>query len=309
MNNFKLFILKNKIKLTNDFEISRLVHGHWRLGDWRMTNQELLKFTDQIVELGITTFDHADIYGNYSCEKLFGDALKLKKSLRENIQIISKCGIKLKGDKFPDRKIKSYDYSFGHIVSSVESSLNNLGTDYLDILLLHRPAPFFNPEEVAKAFSHLNESGKVLHFGVSNFNPMQFEMLNTYLDKKLVTNQVEISPFCLEHFENGNIDFFLKEKIKPMAWSPLAGGSIFNPQNKKSYRLLKALSEIANELNVDGIDKVIYAWLLNHPVSVIPIIGSGKITRIQNAVNALDIEMSSDQWYEIYNASVGEELP
>lgn len=301
--------MKNRIKLTKELEISRLVHGHWRLGDWKMTNQELLKFTEQIVESGITTFDHADIYGNYSCEKLFGDALNLKKPLRESIQIISKCGIKLMGDKFPNRKIKSYDYSFEHIVNSVESSLNNLGTDYLDVLLLHRPAPFFNPEEVAKAFSHLKKSGKVLNFGVSNFNPMQYDMLNVYLEEKLVTNQVEISPFCLEHFENGNIDFFLKEQIKPMAWSPLAGGNIFNPQSEKARRLLKTLSEIANELNVDGIDTIIYAWLLNHPVSVIPIIGSGKIARVQNAVKALDIEMSSDQWYEIYNASVGEELP
>lgn len=301
--------MKNKVKLTEDFEISRLVHGHWRLADWNMTNQELLKLTDQVVELGITTFDHADIYGNYTCEKLFGKVLKQEKYLRKDIQIISKCGIKLMGDNFPDRKIKSYDYSFKHIISSVESSLNNLETDYLDLLLLHRPAPFFNPEEVAKAFSHLKESGKVLNFGVSNFNSMQFEMLNSYLDEKLVTNQVEISPYCLEHFDNGNIDFFLKEQIKPMAWSPLAGGNIFNPQNQKSQRLLKTLSEIANELNVDGIDKIVYSWLLNHPVSVIPIVGSGKINRIQNAVAALEIEMSSDQWYEIYIASVGEELP
>ena len=299
----------NKIKLADNLKISPLVHGHWRLLDWKLSNQELVGLTQQLIELGITTFDHADIYGNYNCEKLFGDALALKKELRNELQIITKCGIKPVSDKFPERKIGSYDYSYEHIIFSVNNSLANFRTDYIDLLLLHRPSPFFDPEEVAKAISHLKQSGKVLHFGVSNFNPQQYEMLNSYLDDDLVTNQVEISPFCLENFENGNMDFFLEKRIKPMAWSPLAGGRILNPEREKEQRIFNSLTEVAAELDVDGIDKIIYSWLLKHPAHIIPIIGSGKISRIKNAVEALNIDMSIEQWLKIYVASVGQGLP
>ena len=299
----------NKIKLANKLNISPLIHGLWRLPDWNMSDQKLLQLTEQLIELGITSFDHADIYGNYSCEEAFGNALFLKKELRRDIQLITKCGIKLNTHKFPERKIKIYDYSYKYIISSVENSLVNFGTDYIDLLLLHRPAPFFDPEEVAKAFSYLKQSGKVLHFGVSNFNPQQFDMLNSYLDDKLVTNQVEISPYCLENFENGNMDFFLKERIKPMAWSPLAGSEILLPQGEKGQRIFNSLSEVANELDVNSIDKIAYSWLLKHPSGIIPIIGTGKISRIRNAIDALNIDMSIEQWYKIYIASKGKELP
>jgi len=299
----------NKIKLSDNLEISRIVHGHWRLADWQLSNQELLKLTNQCVDLGITTFDHADIYGDYSCESMFGEALKLDESLRKKIQIISKCGIKLVSKKSPERKFKTYDYSFNHIVKSVENSLKNLNTDYLDILLLHRPSPFFNPKDVAKAFSKLKQEGKVLNFGVSNFTAQQYEMLNTFVEEPLVTNQVEISLYCLEHFENGNIDYFLKEKIKPMAWSPLAGGNLLNPQDEKGKRIHKVLIEVASELNTEKLDQIIYSWLLNHPATIIPIIGSGKIERLQLAVDSLLLNMSLEQWFKIYTASTGENLP
>ena len=299
----------NKVKLSPTLEVSNIVHGHWRLQEWNLTNNELLKRTKQSIDLGITTFDHADIYGNYNCEKLFGDALNLDKGIRNDIQIITKCGIKLVSDKFPSRKLKSYDYSFDHIISSVENSLKNFHTDYIDVLLLHRPSPFFNPEDVAKAFSQLKKQGKVRSFGVSNFNSQQFEMLSTYVEEELITNQVEISPYSLEHFENGNIDYFLTKKIKPMAWSPLGGGHIFNPTNSKGQRLLNTLKEVANELSIKDIDTLIYSWILNHPSSIIPIVGSGKIDRLKNAVTALNIEIPLELWQKIYVASLGEELP
>jgi len=297
-----------KTQLSEDFYLSRIVHGHWRLADWNLSSEELLKLTEQCVELGVTSFDHADIYGNYTCEALFGEALSLKPSLRDEIQLISKCGIKLATDKYPERKLKTYDYSYQHIISSVENSLRNLKTDYLDLLLLHRPSPFFKPEEVAKAFSDLKRLGKVLNFGVSNFNSQQFSMLNSYTDEKLVTNQVEISPACLEHFENGNIDSFLKERIKPMVWSPLAGGRLFNPKTKQEKQITKTLFDIAEELDIETIDQVIYAWLLKHPVGMLPIVGTSKIERIKNAVDALKIEISHEQWFQIY-ASSGIEMP
>jgi predicted oxidoreductase len=297
-----------KTQLSEDLHLSRIVHGHWRLSDWKLSSQELLKLTEQCIELGVTSFDHADIYGNYTCEAIFGEALSLKPSLRNDIQIISKCGIKLATDKYPERRLKTYDYSYEHIISSVENSLTNLKTDYLDLLLLHRPSPFFAPEEVAKAFSDLKRSGKVLNFGVSNFTSQQFEMLNTHTEEPLVTNQVEISPACLEHFENGNIDYFLKERINPMAWSPLAGGRLFNPKTEQEKQIAKTLSDIAVELDLETIDQVIYAWLLKHPVGMLPIIGTSKIERIRSAIEALNIDMSHEQWFRIY-ASTGVEMP
>jgi len=259
--------------------------------------------------LGVSTFDHADIYGNYSCEKLFGDALSLKPELRKEIKLITKCGIKLQSDKYPSRTLNHYDYSFNHIISSVENSLKNFHTNYIDLLLLHRPSPFFNPEEVAKAFSFLKKSGKVLHFGVSNFTPQQFETLAAHTDEKLVTNQVEISPLCLEHFDNGNMDYFLQKNIKPMAWSPIAGGKLLNPTNEKEQRIFKMLTKIADELNINSIDKLIYAWLLKHPSGIIPVVGTQKIERIKNAVEASKIDLSLELWFKIYTASIGTNVP
>lgn len=298
-----------KILLAPGFGMSRIVHGHMRMGEWNMNSRELLTMLEQLVEQGITTFDHADIYGKYTCEALLGEVLKLQPGLRNDIEIVTKCGIRLITDKFPGQKIKFYDYSYNHIVDSVHNSLNNFGTDRIDLLLLHRPSPFFNPEEAARAFSVLKKEGKVLHFGVSNFTPRQFEMLNQYTEEPLVTNQVEISPVCLEHFENGNMDFFLKEKIMPMAWSPLAGGKMFHSTSEKAIRILRVLQEIAEELSVETIDEIIYAWLLVHPAMIIPVVGSGNPERIGYAVNALNISMSTEQWLRIYNASTGTELP
>jgi len=222
-----------KVKLANNFELSRIVHGHWRLRDWNLSDQQLLKLINEVREIGITSFDHADIYGNHTCEGKMGQALALQPSTRPQIQLITKCGIKLATDKFPDRKIKIYDYSYEHIVNSVEQSLINFQTDYIDLLLLHRPSPFFNPDEVAKAFSELKQSGKVLHFGVSNFLPPQFELLQSALNEKLLTNQLEISPLNVDDFDNGNIDYLLQHRIPPMTWSPLGGGKLFHPSTDK----------------------------------------------------------------------------
>ena len=300
--------MKNRIALNDNLSLSRIVHGYWRLRDWDLSDDQLLKLIEQVLELGITSFDHADIYGNHTCEAYFGRALALKPELREKMELISKCGIKMATDYNPELEIKIYDYSTEYIIKQAETSLKNLGTDRLDLLLLHRPAPFFNPEEVAKAFDQLKNSGKVLNFGVSNFSPAQFDTLQSYLDMPLATNQVEISVSCLEHFENENTEYFLKHKIKPMAWSPLDGGAIFNPKTEKEQRLATVLKTIAAELSTD-IDQVMYAWLLKHPTGIMPIVGSQHIKRIKSAVDALKIELSLEQWYKIYIASKGEDLP
>lgn len=290
-------------------ELPGFIHGMWRLNDWNFTNKELLSFIEEVLDLGISTFDHADIYGNYTCESIFGNALKEKPILRHKMKIITKCGIKLLSDKYPSRTIKVYDYSYEHIILSVENSLKNLNTDFIDLLLLHRPSPMMNAEEVARAFSKLYSDGKVFNFGVSNFNPLQFELLNSALDTKLVANQVEISPFNLEHFENGNMEFFQKEKIIPMSWSPLAGGKLFEPKTNYELNLTNTIKDIGKELGTDKIDQVVLSWLLAHPSGIIPVLGSGKIDRIKSAIQSVKYKMNLEQWFTIFTAATGSELP
>jgi predicted oxidoreductase len=298
-----------KVKLAEGLEFSRIIHGQMRIADWNMTSADLLKFTEQIMELGINTFDTANIYGDYSCEELFGNAMQLKPSIRNKMILVTKCGIKTMSNKFPKQKIQYYDYSYDYIIGEAEKSLRNLRTNYIDVLLLHRPSYFMDPEEIAKAFDKLKKEGKVRYFGVSNFLPHDYSMLQSYTDEKLVTNQVEISPYTLTHFENGNMNFFLEKRIRPMAWCPMAWGKLVHPTDEKSERVVRMLKEIAGELNVDGIDKVIYSWLLMHPAKIIPINGSGKIDHIRRSTEALDLTMSLEQWSRILTASRGIPLP
>ncbi|EDL64292.1 aldo/keto reductase [Bacillus sp. SG-1] len=298
-----------RIQLANDLTFSRLIHGLWRLSDWDQTKEETLKLIEEVMETGITTFDHADIYGSYTCESLFGDALALKPSLREKMEIVTKCGIVLPSKNRPEHKTHHYNTSKGHIVKSTENSLSSLKTDYIDVLLIHRPDPFMDPEQTADAFNQLHKEGKVRYFGVSNFKDHQFSMLQSYLDFPLITNQIEISPYNLENFEDGTMNHALQNRIPPMAWSPLAGGKIFSSDDDKAVRLRATLEKIREEVNAKGIDQVAYAWLLNHPSRIMPIIGSGNIDRIQTAVDSLDIKLDHDQWFEILQSSMGHDVP
>lgn len=295
------------VKLSENLEISRITHGMRRLNEWNLTPQEKLTMIKEDLDLGITTFDHADIYGNYSCEETFGEAIKLEPSIRKDIKLISKCGIKLVCDKYPSRRINYYDTSKNYIMQSVNQSLKNLHTDYLDLLLIHRPDPFINPDEVSEAFNNLKQTGKVLNFGVSNFNASQFESLQNNLDMKLVTNQVEISPLTLDYFSNGTMDQCVKQQIAPMAWSPLAGGRLFHANDETSIRVQNKLKEIAIRYQV-SIDEMIYAWLLTHPSNISPIIGSGKPSRLKKAVNALGLPLTREEWFEIYVSSLGKDV-
>ena len=297
------------VKLRDDLEFSRIVQGYWRLMDWNISDDELVKLIEEAYDLGITTVDHADIYGNFCCEEKFGNALKLNKGLREKLQIVTKCGIKFPSENRPENKSHCYDTSKEHIIKSAERSLKNFNTGYLDVLLIHRVDALLNPEEVAEAFTKLKREGKVRYFGVSNFLPAQFKMLNSYLEDSLVTNQVEISPLCLDSFENGTLDLMLEKRVKPMAWSPLAGGRLFKANDEKSLRVQKVLNKIKDEVSAKGIDEVVYAWLLMHPSNIIPIVGSGKIDRIKAAIRATEINLSRDQWFEIYVASRGVDIP
>ncbi len=298
-----------KIKLSSTLDVSRFALGFWRLKDWKMSSSELLHFVESVLDTGISTFDHADIYGDYSCEALFGEVLKQQSALRHKMQLITKCGIKLPSSKFPERRINYYDTSHAHIVKSVEQSLKNLHTDYLDLLLIHRPDPLMNPAETARAFEELHKSGKVLHFGVSNFLSADMEMLQAHLNLPLVTNQVEISPLQPEHFQNGNMAYFLQKGIHPMAWSPLAQGKLFHGNDESSKRMNKMLKEIACRHGTENLSAVALAWLLKHPTGIIPVLGTGKLYRIQEALEAFDISLSTEEWFEVYVAGRGCRMP
>lgn len=289
-------------------KFSRIVQGMMRLNQWNFTKTELEEFVQKCINLGVTTFDHADIYGNHTCEAIFGNILKDNPSLRNKIQIVTKCGIMLKSEKFP-RRVAHYNTRKEHILESVDQSLKNFNTNYIDLLLIHRPDPFMNPEEIAEAFYQLSKAGKVLYFGVSNFTIQQFKTLQSKMNLNLVTNQIEISPYNLEHFQNDNIYFLMEKNINPMAWSPLAGGKLFNINDDKGKRITNALKEVAKDFNTESLDTIVYAWLLNHPVGIIPISGSGKIQRLKNAVDALEIKMDPEQWYIIYEAALGQRVP
>ena len=224
------------------------------------------------------------------------------------MEIVTKCGIKLVSDNRPGHSIKSYDTSKEHILSSVNQSLKNFQTNYIDVLLIHRPDPFMDPAQVAEAFTQLKQEGKVRYFGVSNFKRSQFKLLQSYLDFPLITNQIELSAYHLENFEDGTLDFCQEEKVSPMAWSPLAGGEIFNSNGERAQYLRSKLELIAEDIGAQGIDEVLFAWLLSHPANIMPIVGSGNFERIESAIRALDLTLTRDQWFDILQVAMGREI-
>jgi len=287
---------------------SRLVAGVMKWGVWgaNLDASAMLCMIEGSLSLGISTFDHADIYGHYTTEKTFGDALKQAPSLRQQMQLVTKCGIRMITPNRPAHRIKSYDTSRAHIISSVEQSLHNLHTDYLDLLLLHRPDPLLDPAEVAETFHLLKEQGKVLHFGVSNFSVSQMEMLAAHTD--LVTNQVEASLVYLNPFQDGVFDHCLQKGIRPMAWSPLGGGDLFQqPGSEQVQRIRKAAQPIEERYGLQ-FDQVLLAWLLRHPAGILPVLGTSKLDRIELAAASLDVELEREEWFALLEAATGYEV-
>ena len=287
-------------------ELSRLIMGTWRLLDNPPMNpQQTLTFIEQCVAQGITTFDEADIYGDYESESLFGKALSLKPSLKYEIEVITKCGIKLVSDNRPDHNTKHYDTSKAHIMASAEHSLKVMGLEHIDLLLLHRPDPLMNPDEVAEAFHLLNEQGKVFHFGVSNFTVRQFEMLQSRCKMPLVTNQLEISLLHQDLLLDGTVDYMLQNRKSPMAWSPLGGGLLFRKEEKYS-KLHQLLDELSNKYDGAGYDQLALSWLYKHPANILPVLGTRKSERIQAAAQAENIKLTSEEWFALWSAAGGQ---
>jgi predicted oxidoreductase len=291
-------------------EVSRLAYGVWRLlkDPEGAGVQRVLAKIQACLDCGITTIDHADIYGGYRVEEVFGAALRASPGLRQRLELVTKCGIMLVDPARPENRLKHYDYSRQHLIGSVERSLRNLATDYLDVLLLHRPSPLLDPDEVAEAVHLLVGQGKVRHVGVSNFTPSQFDMLASRLTVPLVTNQVELHPLRQAPFLDGTLDHCLQRRISPMAWSPLAGGRLVNGQGEAEMRVRTVLSELGRKYGAD-LDQLCYAWLLRHPSRIIPVLGTNRLERIASAARSLSLQLELQDWFAVWSASSGAEVP
>lgn len=282
--------------------------GTMRFGKWgaNMSTKELTSLVEQCLSLGLTNFDHADIYGGYTTEEDFGKMLKEKPSLRSELEIVTKCGINMVCDNRPQYRLKSYDSGEKHITQSVENSLKNFNTDYLDILLLHRPDYLMDPQEIAVTFEKLKSSGKVKYFGVSNFTPSQFEMINDVTP--LVTNQVEASILHLNPFDDGTFNQCLAKGVTPMVWSPYGGGEIFTSTDSDKIQRIKKTAEPLCKKYDCALDQLLLAWLCLHPSGIIPVLGSSKIERIKGALKATEIIIEKEDWYDLWQASTGETI-
>ncbi|HTJ49694.1 MAG TPA: aldo/keto reductase [Cyclobacteriaceae bacterium] len=278
---------------------SRIIAGAWR---WHTVPQNAISnLINTALDQGITTFDHADIYGDHSNEEIFGNVIRNNASLRDKMELVTKCGIKFSSAKRPATWVKHYDTSKEHILWSAENSLKMLGTDRIDLLLIHRPDPLLDPQVVAEAFTTLKSSGKVLHFGVSNFTSAQFEMLQSYLPFPLVTNQIEISLTCTHTLFDGTLDGLMKHRVSPMAWSPLGGGSLVSGSSSDLFKKKSTYNATDSQMSL--------AWLLRHPSVIFPVIGTTNADRIVESARASSIKIDTQDWFEMLKIAMGKEMP
>ncbi len=303
-------------------EVTRLAYGCWRLaGTWDpalVTEDKSAEGRKAVIaafEAGYTLFDLADIYCDGACERIFGQVLREVPDLRSRVVVATKCAIRKKGDPEADSPYR-YDFSAEHILRSCDASLRRLGVETIDLYLLHRPDYLCDPAEVAGAFSRLKQAGKVREFGVSNFRPSQVTALQRACPMPLVVNQVEIHLARLEPLHDGTLDQCLAEGLTPLAWSPLAGGrlvdptpiDLHSPDHAHRIHVREVLDLIAREREVTR-SVVALAWLLKHPSRIVPIVGSTQPDRIREAVRAVELELTRDEWYRLLEASYGQRLP
>ena len=281
--------------------MSDIVVGTMRWGIWdaKFTTAQYEAMIDASMSLGMSTFDHADIYGDYTTEAEFGAALKLHPEWRSQMELVTKCGIIRVCDQKPEHYIKAYDFTKSHILQSAEDSLRNLQTDYLDVMLLHRPDLLMDPDEVAEAFELLYTSGKVRSFGVSNFTPSQVKLLQSTVP--VGVHQLEVSVKDVSAFDDGRLDQCALDGIVPMAWSPLGGGTLPN-------EMLTVLEPLATAFEVTP-QAIALAWLLQHSSGILPVVGTTKAENLEAAQAALNIKLDRQQWYTIYQAATGTTLP
>ncbi len=290
--------LMKKVSLSDSGpKVSEAIYGFWRWTDeGAQTTSQIEKTVNLCLELGINTFDHADVYGDFKIEEHFGKIIKNKSFEREDIVLFSKCGIRKSADGY----LKYFDTSREHIINSINGSLKRLKTDYLDIFLLHQSDFLSDPEETAGALAEIVTSGKAKHIGVANFTVFQHQLLASYLRIPIVTNHIELNLMNTSAIEDGRIDFIKQSFSKPLAWAPLAGGKILNGTDEKIVRLRAKLEEVGKKYDAN-IEQTAVAWLMK--LGTLPIIGSLSESRIRNAASASDIKLSREDWYEIYQVT------
>jgi len=286
-------------------KFSRIIAGTMNWGNWgkQFNTNDMISLINSCLEVGLTSFDHADIYGSFTTESDFGKALKEGGIDRSTIQIISKCGIAYVS---PNRNnnIKHYNYSKDYIISSVETSLKNLETEYLDALLLHRPSPLMHPHEIMEAVAKLGQEGKIKSFGVSNFTPSQVELIASEVPVEI--NQIEFSLTHNKAMFDGTLDQMMTNTITPMAWSPL--GSVFKEDTEQTRRIHRCLGGLLDKYNATE-DQLLLAWILKHPANIHPVIGTTNTKRIKDACDALNINLKLEDWFKILVASQGHKVP
>ena len=287
-------------------ELSPIIAGvmNWGVWDKNLNTNEFTHLINLFIENGITTFDHADIYGGYTTEASFGKALSESKIDRKKIQLITKCGIQYTSENRPNNSIKHYEYSKDYIIWSVENSLKNLQTDYLDVFLLHRPSPLMQADEIAEAVSKLKADGKILSFGVSNFTSSQTELLRQKTE--ISFNQVQFSATHHEAMLDGSFDYMQIHNIKPMAWNPL--GTVFRENTDQTFRLRQLLAKLVEKYHI-GSDIILLAWIMQHPAGISPVAGTVNSGRIQQLMKAKSLVLDKQDWFAIWTESMGNKVP
>ena len=283
-------------------KVSPAIYGFYRWGANEINANKMEKIIDLCLELDINTFDHADIYGGYQCEEVFGEIIKNKRIKREDIVLFTKCGLVVPHPSRPDVRVKYYDTSRDHITESIENSLRKLRTDYIDIFLLNQLDPLSNLEETAMTLQKLRDSGKVKNIGVVNFSVFQHQLLSSYLRIPIVTNHIELNLLNSAAFDNGQIDYIKQKYMRPLATAPLAEGQIANSIEKRPLLIRRKLEELSPKYNAN-IESIAVAWIVK--LGALPLIGTTNEQRIRNIAAAFTIDLDKQDWYELYDASRG----
>lgn len=286
-------------------KVSAAVYGFYRWEDVDDAPQVMENIINLCLELGINTFDHADSYGAYQCEEIFGNIISKKMIKREDVVLFSKCGLRVPDSRQPDVRTRHYDTSSAHILTSVENSLRKLRTDYIDIFLLDHLDPVSDLEETAVALMQLKESGKIKYIGVANFSVFQHQLLASYLQLPIVTNHIELNLLNTTALDNGQLDYIKQRYMRPLASSPLAAGNIANSTNYLPVTVRRKLLELGEKYDAD-IESVAVAWILK--LGALPLIGTTREQRIRNIASAFNIDLDQQDWYELYNATKEKEF-
>jgi len=290
-------------------EFSRMAYGTWRLLATQPTAQEINRRLNVCLENGITTIDTAEIYGKYEVEKALGGALALSPGLRDKLEIVTKAGIYVPCAYHPERRTAHYDATAARLVKSLDTSLRLLGTDRVDLFLVHRPDWLTRADDTAAGLNALLCVGKVAAAGVSNYSASQFELLNGLMEQPLVTNQIEFNLFHMEPITDGTLHQCERLGVVPMAWSPLAGGRLFDPENHASRSLAAVAAGMAKRYDGATLEQLAYAWIMAHPSRPLPVIGTNKIERIQSAAQADALTLEREDWYALWEAAQGHKVP